>query len=96
MCSVLSPVMASQELQGVGDDTPEAAESPNCFVASLSCMMPFALNMDISQREIKVPWWGMLVVPTFNSNPIACMHREMHWHVHSQRFWSVECEHRGL
>lgn len=74
VCSVLSSVIACLGLQGAlftGTDTPWAAEGPNCFTASLSCMMRSLWTWISSQREINRQWRGTLPLSTFKDNP-AC------------------------
>lgn len=74
VCSVLSPVIARLGLEGAlftGADMPGAAESPNCFTASLSCVMRSLWTWISSQKEIKGQWRGTLPLSIFKDN-LAC------------------------
>lgn len=78
VCSMLSPVIArpgQPEALFTGADTPGAAERPNCFTASLSCVMRSLLTWISSQREIKGQRRGTLPLSTFKNNPACTQQR---------------------
>lgn len=74
VCSVLSPIIARLGQQGAlftGADMPGAAESPNCFTASLSCVTCSLWTRISLQREIKGQLQGTLPLSTFEDNPTS-------------------------
>lgn len=82
-------------LQGalfIGADTPGATENLNCSTASRSHGDASTPNTDISEREIKVPWHGMLTpLSTFERQP-WCIHTQ----TRTRSEIKIPCEWTGL